>query len=53
MKTLAQLKKQKRLSREDLLAVLCHLESKMVIEGFSRVLDLKEDLGFNRNEEAK
>jgi hypothetical protein len=48
MKTINKLKKQKRYSREDLLTILEIILERVPVEGFSRVLDVKEELGFKR-----
>lgn len=41
---------KKSISREELLEIISDLENRMVIEGFSIVLDWKESLGFRRYE---
>jgi hypothetical protein len=46
MKTIKKLKKQKRYSREDLQTILEIILERVPVEGFSRVLDVKEELGF-------
>ena len=52
-KTLAYLATQKRFNRNDILRIFGALEASICIEGFSAVLDLKESLGFERDEEPK
>lgn len=46
-------KKTKTISRNKLLKEINKLELSICIEGFSAVLNWKESLGFDRNEEAK
>lgn len=53
MKKLEELAKQDTFSRHDLLTILDKMELKVSVESFARVLDLKEELGFNRYEEAQ
>jgi hypothetical protein len=39
---------KKTYTREDLLEIFHRLQDVMRIEGYSRVLDVKEEFGFNR-----
>lgn len=49
-KTLKKLAKQTRFSRQDLLVILNEIEYKLDGSGASRLMDVKEDLGFQRYE---
>jgi len=48
-KTLAKLAKQKTFSRADLLIIFNALELRVGVESFSRVLDLKQEIGFDHD----
>lgn len=53
MKDLSKFKKQKTFTRAELLEILSRLEFAVGVESFSRVLDVKEELGFDRDENAE
>jgi hypothetical protein len=43
-------KRKQTFTRAELLEILVELETRVGIESFSRVLDIKEELGFQRGE---
>lgn len=47
-KRLQRITKKKNLTRDDLEFVLDHIAGQVTIESFSRILDVKEELGFAR-----
>ncbi len=48
IKSMKQLKNQKRFSREDLDLILEKVSFKVNVESYNRVLDIREELGFSR-----
>ena len=51
MKTKKRLAEQKQYSRNDILIIIQYLTVECGVEAFSRLMDVMEDLGFERGED--